>query len=289
MKTIINAIVGSDQSKYAAVAILITITILCLAILFMESDVSIGKRLMGILFVLLMALPGTILSLVELTCIVTGGRWDSKRWWCSILAWVIAVIVIIYCATIIIAIINSLMTYKEASVKVEEHEFNKKATEKEANVIAENILNNNKNENNVNVENELNNVIKKQDMLSKPEQKMNQIHPIQKAPDMQQIHQMNKVQDMQPVQPVQIIQPKSVEMKGQMGNNFENTMNNYAQVEQNNYNLLEQFKNKKEKFGSCGGNGLIPEHFTNAKKNLEKFGSCSGSHLHSDERFKNKI
>ena len=66
MKTIMNAIVGSDQSKYAAIAILITVTILCLAILFMESDISIGKRFMGVLFVLLMALPGTILSLVEL-------------------------------------------------------------------------------------------------------------------------------------------------------------------------------------------------------------------------------
>ena len=29
-------------------------------------------------------------------------------------------------------------------------------------------------------------------MLSKPEQKMNQIHPIQKAPDMQQIHQTSE-------------------------------------------------------------------------------------------------
>lgn len=283
MKTIMNAIIGSDQSKYVAISILITVTILCLAILFMESDVSIGKRLIGILFILLMALPGTILSLVELTCIVTGGRFDNKRWWCSILAWVIAVIVIIYCATIIVAIINSLMTYKEASVKNEEHELNKKATVIEANNIAEDILYNTKIEYNdnvdidvdVDVENKINNEIKKK-ILYKEQKEIEKIQSIQKKPEMQLEHQIYKVNDIQPVQPlqsqqevqhvqqVQIVQPmeikqsKTVEMKGLMENNLENTMDNYAQVEQNNYNLLEQFKNKKENFGSCG-NSLFPD------------------------------
>ena len=238
MKTIMNAIIGSDQSKYAAIAILITVTILCLAILFMESDISIGKRFMGVLFVILMALPGTVLSLVELTCIVTGGRYDSKRWWCSILAWVIAVIVIIYCATIIIAIINSLMTYKEASVKVEEHEFNKKATEKEANVIAENILGENKDSEAKMVEKELNNVMKKQELseMAKPVKIIEQ-----------------------PVKPMQ--QP----MQQPMMDGF--NQGSFAGTEATSYNLLEQFKNK-EKFGSCGG----------ADKTMEGFGGCGQRH-----------
>ena len=257
MKTIMYAIIGSDQSKYAAIAILITVTILCLAILFMESDISIGKRFMGVLFVILMALPGTVLSLVELTCIVTGGRYDSKRWWCSILAWVIAVIVIIYCATIIIAIINSLMTYKEASVKVEEHDFNKKATEKEANVIAENILSENKDSEAKMVEKELNNAMKKQEMK-----------------------EMVKIME-QPVKPVQVEQPMQKPMQQPMQKPMQQPMmdgfnqGSFAGTEATSYNLLEQFKNK-EKFGSCGG----------ADKMIEGFGGCGNR---KDEMFKNKM
>ena len=136
----ISAIIGSTQSKYSAIAISITILIICLAMLFMESDVPYSKRLLGILFIIIMAIPGIILALVEITCIVTGGSWNGKNWWCALLAWIIAVFVIVYCVAIIIATVNSIVTYKDASKKVKEFNISKTLSKDEANDFAEKVL-----------------------------------------------------------------------------------------------------------------------------------------------------
>jgi len=134
-----KVIVGSTQSKYAAWAIALTILVLCISVLVMQTDVPIGKRLLGVLFMILITVPGVVLSLIELTCLVTGGSWKTN-WWCWLLAWVIAIIVIVWCFVIIATTFNSIFTYSSATKKIKESSVS--ASEEEANDFAENILDN---------------------------------------------------------------------------------------------------------------------------------------------------
>ena len=137
--TLIKAIVGSTQSKYAAWAISLTILVLCVSVLVMQTEVPFGKRLLGVLFMILITVPGVVLSLVELTCLVTGGSWKTN-WWCWLLAWVIAIIVIVWCLVIIATVFNTLITYTNAKKKIVQSTL--PATEEESNDFAENILEN---------------------------------------------------------------------------------------------------------------------------------------------------
>ena len=134
---LMKAIVGSTQSKYVAWAISITVLVLCVSILVMQTDVPIGKRLLGVLFMVLITVPGVVLSLIELTCLVTGGSWKTN-WWCWLLAWIIAVIVIVWCVIIIATTFNSILTYTNATKNIKETSI--PATEEESNDFAETVL-----------------------------------------------------------------------------------------------------------------------------------------------------
>ena len=136
---LIKAIVGSTQSKYAAWAISLTILVLCVSVLVTQTEIPVGKRLLGVLFMILITVPGVILSLVELTCLVTGGSWKTN-WWCWLLAWIIAIIVIVWCLVIIVTTFNTILTYTNANKKIIESEV--PATEEESNDFAENVLEN---------------------------------------------------------------------------------------------------------------------------------------------------
>ena len=136
---LVNAIIGSTQSKYAAIILSVTVFLLCMSILFMESDYTIGKKLFAILLILVMLLPGLILTLVEITCIVTGAQ-GSKNWWCSLLAWIIAIFIFIYCVMILITSVNSYYTYKTAGRKVNDYDKNKVMSQEDANDMAQLML-----------------------------------------------------------------------------------------------------------------------------------------------------
>ena len=82
---------------------------------------------------------GILLSLVELTCIVTGTS-KGENWWCSLLAWVIAVFTILYCLLVIYTIVNSVFTYKTATKQVSELEDVSKLNKDDANEYAEALL-----------------------------------------------------------------------------------------------------------------------------------------------------
>tara|TARA_B100000795_G_scaffold270051_1_gene262239 strand:- start:20566 stop:21276 length:711 start_codon:yes stop_codon:yes gene_type:complete len=105
---------GSEQSKYAGIALFGTIFILCLAILFSSSKIPIDQRFAFVLFILIVSAPSILMSLFELTCIVTGGN-STTRWWCWILAWVISVIIILYCIIVVISLISSMAGYDVAN------------------------------------------------------------------------------------------------------------------------------------------------------------------------------
>jgi len=130
---------GSEQSKYAGVALFGTIFILCLAILFSNSKIPIDQRLAFVIFIMLVSIPSILMSLFELTCIVTGGN-IKYRWWCWLLAWIVAVIIILYCLMIVISLIMSMANFDIANQRVENNEDNKKIDHKTADEYAKNVI-----------------------------------------------------------------------------------------------------------------------------------------------------
>lgn len=116
---------GSEQSKYAGIALFGTIFVLCIAILFSSSKIPIDQRLAFVLFILIASAPSVLMTLFELTCIVTGGN-STTRWWCWLLAWVIAVIIILYCILVVISLISSMAGYDVANQRAVIKEDEKK-------------------------------------------------------------------------------------------------------------------------------------------------------------------
>ena len=130
---------GSEQSKYAGIALFMTIMILCVIILFSSSRIPIGDRFMFVLFILIISVPSILMSLFELTCIVTGGNLNT-RWWCWLLAWVLAVIIIVYCVMIIISMLISMSEYDMANDRLDYSMEKNKMDKDEANLYAKKII-----------------------------------------------------------------------------------------------------------------------------------------------------
>ena len=130
---------GSEQSKYAGIALFMTIMILCVIILFSSSRIPIGDRFMFVLFILIISVPSILMSLFELTCIVTGGNLNT-RWWCWLLAWVLAVIIIVYCIMIIISMLISMSEYDMANDRLDYTTEKNKMGKDEANLYAKKLI-----------------------------------------------------------------------------------------------------------------------------------------------------
>jgi hypothetical protein len=112
----LNLFIGSAPSKYAALAIFAAVIIVSLTMLFGKEPVPLGQKLAVVLLIFLISLPGILLTLFQMTCIVTGAGFISKdsplgkRWWCSLYAWIISVLIIVYSVFIIVAAITTLAT-----------------------------------------------------------------------------------------------------------------------------------------------------------------------------------
>ncbi len=135
-----DVFLGSEQSKYAGIALFITILIICLAILFTSSKIPIEQRIVFVIFILIITIPSILMSLFELTCIVTGGNYTT-RWWCWALAWVLAIMIIFYCIMIIISLFISMNNYDMANERINEDIANNKIDDANANIYAKNIMN----------------------------------------------------------------------------------------------------------------------------------------------------
>jgi hypothetical protein len=136
-----DVFLGSEQSKYAGIALFITILIICLAILFTSSKIAIEQRIVFVIFILIITVPSILMSLFELTCIVTGGNYNT-RWWCWLLAWVLAVIIIFYCIMIIVSLFISMTTYDMANERISEDIANNKVDTTSDNTNANNYAKN---------------------------------------------------------------------------------------------------------------------------------------------------
>ena len=134
-----DVFLGSEQSKYAGIALFITILIICLSILFTSSKIPIEQRLMFVVFIIIISVPSILMSLFELTCIVTGGNYNT-RWWCWLLAWVLAIMIIIYCIMIIISLFISMSNYDLANERITEDIANNNVDNANANTYAKNIM-----------------------------------------------------------------------------------------------------------------------------------------------------
>jgi uncharacterized membrane protein len=137
--SVFDYFIGSEQSKYASIAIGLAIFFICMAILFTYTEVPFINRLGVVGFVILVCIFPVALSLFELTCIVTGGKGTNVNL-CSYYAWFITIIIIIYSFVLILVVISSMFTYKKAYDKITVTEAFNKVSPDEANDIAKDML-----------------------------------------------------------------------------------------------------------------------------------------------------
>lgn len=105
----LNIFVGVPQSKYAAIAILFALAAVSVAILFGRDPVPIGQKFMFILLMFVLALPGLLLTLFQLTCLVTGAGMRNQRWWCSAYAWIGTVLILLYAVVLVVVAVMSIV------------------------------------------------------------------------------------------------------------------------------------------------------------------------------------
>jgi len=103
--TILKLFIGTDQSRYAALAIVVAVIAVSFAILFGRDPLPFGQKLGFLLLVILISFPGFLLSLFQLTCIVTGGK-DSPV--CGLYGWLITGLLIIYSGLLVVIAITSV-------------------------------------------------------------------------------------------------------------------------------------------------------------------------------------
>lgn len=136
---ILDYFIGTQQSKYASIAIFSAIFVICMAILFTNTDVPLGHRIMVIFFVFLMSIIPVGMSLFELTCIVTGSK-NKPYNMCNIFAWVVAAVMIVYSIILIVSVLFSIFTYKKAIYKLELDDSSKIVSNEDADKIAKDLL-----------------------------------------------------------------------------------------------------------------------------------------------------
>lgn len=119
---IMDIFVGSAQSKYAGMAIIVSLLAVALVILFSKEKVPFGEKIVIVLLMFLMSLPAILYALFQITCLVTGSGGPGikgKTWWCGLYAWFITAIVFVYAVMIVVMSILAL-TGKAEATKVEQ-------------------------------------------------------------------------------------------------------------------------------------------------------------------------
>lgn len=105
---LLDIFIGVPQSKYAAFAIVAAMAVVALAMMVGKSEVPIGQKFMFVILMILIALPSVLLSLFQLTCIVTGTGLKNQRWWCGAYAWIGTVLMVIYSVLVVVVGITAM-------------------------------------------------------------------------------------------------------------------------------------------------------------------------------------
>ena len=132
--------VGSEQSKYASLAIVSVIFIICLSILVTNTEISISERVATVLFMILIVLFPVGMALFELTCMVNGDSGNSMPV-CGYYAWVVTALIVFHCFIIVIFTLSSMFTYKKAITTVDAEDKMKVVSKPNAQQFAENMMN----------------------------------------------------------------------------------------------------------------------------------------------------
>ena len=115
--TLLLPFIGSPQSRYAATAIVVAIIFVSIAILLGSDAMPLSQKFFFVMLISLLSVPGILLSLLQLTCLVTGAGNENKRWWCSLYSWVMSAFVIVYSIIIIIVAIQTLTNKEKFSIQ----------------------------------------------------------------------------------------------------------------------------------------------------------------------------
>jgi hypothetical protein len=118
-KMTLSLFTGVPQSKYAAMAILAAIIIVSLSLLLGKDPIPLSQKFAFVLLIFLVSLPGLLLTLFQLTCLVTGAGFRNQRWWCSAYAWIISILLIIYCVFLIAVAVITLATGEKVIKEIE--------------------------------------------------------------------------------------------------------------------------------------------------------------------------
>jgi len=110
----LSAFVGVSASKYSAIAIALSILFVSLAMLIGKESIPLGQKLLAVMLMILFSLPAIALTLMQITCMVTGAGLQGQRWWCSIYAWVMAAFIILYSVMLVAVAILAMVGEKEA-------------------------------------------------------------------------------------------------------------------------------------------------------------------------------
>ena len=131
MVSFVNAFIGTQQSKYAAVSILIALIAISLSILLGADKIPLAQKFLFVFIILLMSLPSILYTLFQMSCIVTGANGNRGNWWCGAFAWFLVAIVIIYTFLVVIVAIMSIVN-KKSMLETEEFYSNKEMYENAA-------------------------------------------------------------------------------------------------------------------------------------------------------------
>lgn len=101
--------VGVPQSKYAGAAILLSLIVVSLAILVGRDNLPLSQKFAFVLLIFLVSLPGLLLTLFQLTCMVTGTD-RGKSWWCGWYSWLVSFLMIVYSVMLVVVAVMSLAT-----------------------------------------------------------------------------------------------------------------------------------------------------------------------------------
>jgi uncharacterized membrane protein len=114
MPSFLDIFLGVPQSKYAGIAILVSLAAVGLAILFGKEKVSITQKLVVVGLLFLLSLPAMLVTLFQLTCIVTGAGFKNKNWWCGGYAWLVSALIIVYSVLLIVMTVLSFTAEAES-------------------------------------------------------------------------------------------------------------------------------------------------------------------------------
>lgn len=114
MAGLLDVFIGSTQSRYAAMAILTSLGVVGLSIILGKEKVSFMRKLVVAVLLILLSLPAILVTLFQLTCMVTGAGSKGQTWWCGTYAWLVSGLVILYSVLLVIVTVTSLFAEKKA-------------------------------------------------------------------------------------------------------------------------------------------------------------------------------